>query len=223
MNDSLSMKATPLKIGRWFLAEFIGTMLLAATVGVASLSSLGVVSGYTSLYLPFAVGAVVMVLVYLLGHVSGGHFNPAVSVGLMTFRKITWEQFVSDLIAQFLGAWVGLKLVIALVGVGPTAPSTLNHAASLGEFIGASLLVFAVTTVVLGRVKAEMGGLVIGAALVIGITLSMVTGGGVLNPAVAIAFGASAGTTYLVMPLLGGLVGASLAVLFDDRALSKEK
>lgn len=212
---TLTLKGVPSNLPAMFLAELIGTMFLAATAATAMVAHLGLVNGYTSLYVPFAVGGVVMVLVYTLGHVSGAHFNPAVSVGLFIFKKMGWAQFVSDLVAQFLGAWLGIKLMVELVGVGPATPSLVDQPTNIAEFLGAFLLVFAVTNFVLGRIKVEVGGLVIGAALAIGLTLAMVTGGGILNPAVAAAMGAPFGIAYSLMPLLGGLVGSAAAVLFD--------
>lgn len=214
--STLRVKNFPITVTRWFAAELLGTMLLAATAGLATIAHLGLINGYTSLYIPFAVGAVVMVLVYLLGSVSGCHLNPAVTIGLFAFRKISLTQLVSDLVAQFIGAWLGVQLIVALIGIGPSAPVYVNSAASTGELIGAFVLVFAVASVVIGQVKAELSGVVIGAALMIGLTLSMATGAGVLNPAVATAFGAPMGVTYLLMPLLGGLIGTAAAILFNS-------
>jgi hypothetical protein len=55
----------------------------------------------------------------------------------------------------------------------------------------------------------------------IGITLSMITGGGILNPAIATALGTPVNVTFFLMPLLGGLVGAAIAVLFNNDAIAK--
>jgi aquaporin NIP len=215
-SKTLSIKGVPSNILSMFLAELIGTMFLAATAATAMVAHLGLVNGYTSLYVPFAIGGVVMVLVYTLGHVSGAHFNPAVSAGLFAFKKIGLPQLISDFVAQFVGAWLGIKLMTELVGVGPATPNLVDQPTNIAEFLGAFLLVFAVTNLVLGRIKAEVGGIVIGMALAIGLTLAMVTGGGILNPAIAAASGAPFGIAYTVMPLLGGLVGAAVAVLFDN-------
>jgi glycerol uptake facilitator-like aquaporin len=212
----MRMKKDAGTVIRWFVAEFIGTMFLAALVGVLVLAHLGYIDGYVSVYLPAAIGTLVAMMVYLIGPVSGANLNPAVTVGLFAFRKITSSQFLTNLIAQFLGAWTGSLLVMELVGVSPNIPTEPNRALAMGEFFGAFLLVFAVMSVVIGRVKEEVGGIVIGAALAVGIGLSMVTGGGILNPAIATAFGASQ-LTYLLVPLLGGVAGAAVAILLDDR------
>jgi glycerol uptake facilitator-like aquaporin len=85
----------------------------------------------------------------------------------------------------------------------------------MGEFFGALILVLTIMSVVLGRIKQEAAGLAIGTALAVGLTLATVAGAGVLNPAVAWAIG-SRGATYFLMPILGGLVGAALAILLSD-------
>lgn len=212
----MRMKAAPISFARWFGAEFIGTMLLAAVAGTASLASGGSLPGYDFLYVPFAVGLLVMVMVYLVGSISGAHFNPAVTLTLFAFRKVSVQQLVTYLVAQFAGAWVGVQLTIQFVGVAPAEPGATDRGASMAEFMGALLLVFAIMHVVLGKVKDEMAGIVIGAALVLGLTLAMATGAGVLNPAVAYVFGSGVTATYLLMPILGGLAGGALAVLLHD-------
>jgi glycerol uptake facilitator-like aquaporin len=203
------------QVFRWFAAEFVGTLLLAMTAGISILAHTSNFSGYTSLYFPMAIGLVIMVLVYLIGPVSGAHFNPAVSVALFAFRHIRISQLVTHILAQLAGAYIGFLLVLQMISTSLEAPTAMTRGVVLGEFFGTFLLVFAVTSVVLGRVKAELGGIVIGAALTIGLTLSVATQGGVLNPAIATALGAF-NLTYIGVPLLGGLVGAALATLFQD-------
>jgi aquaporin Z len=213
--STMRLKQSQAVLSRQFVAEALGTMFLAATAGMATISHFGLLNGYNSLYIPFAIGGVVMLLVYLLGSVSGAHLNPAVTVALFTFRKITVTQLVSYLIAQFMGAWLGIQLVIKLIGIPPTEPEALHQAAGIGEFVGTFLIAMTITTVVLGKIKQEMAGLVIGLAFVVALTLTMATGAGFINPAVAMAFGAPFGIIYFLMPLLGGIVGAAAAVLFN--------
>ena len=195
-------------------AEFIGTLLLAVTVGV-SVGSIGRYLGYEALYLPLIVGVIIAVLVYTLGSVSGAHFNPAVSFGLWVIRKLPGINLIAYLFAQVAGAYAGFWLAQFLVGPIADSPSLNDREAIVAELLGAALLVFAVTRVVMGRVKAGMEGWVIGAALAVGVTLSMGSSGGILNPALAIALG-SFHVSYLAGPLLGGVVGAGLAFWFDE-------
>ncbi|HSI21220.1 MAG TPA: aquaporin [Verrucomicrobiae bacterium] len=212
------MKSEPLTLTRWFVAELIGTMFLSAVAGTAMMAHLGLVSGYSPLYVPFAVGAVVLVMFYVIGHISGCHLNPAVSVAMFVMRKITFPQFMTYLVAQFLGAWLGIRLIVGLVGIPPSAPEFVSSSVSLGEFMGAFILVLAIAAVVQGRVKDGLGGIVIGVALAVGLTLAMVTGGGYLNPAIAATLGAQ-DLAYLLMPILGGLAAAAATTLFDDRKI----
>lgn len=211
----MRMKNAPLQLVRGAVAEAVGTLVLAAVAVTASLSQANGFTSYNGLYVPFAVGAVVMVLVYLLGPLSGAMFNPAVTVALFAFRKVTVQQLVLFLLAQLVGAWAGVKLAATLVGISPSEPVVVTNIAALAEFVGAFFLVFAITMVVLGKVQAVVGGLVIGAALALGLTVAMASGAGILNPAIALALGGTS-VTYLLMPFLGALCGAALAVVLDD-------
>lgn len=201
---------------RQFVAETFGTFFLTAVAGVLLLAHFGNVGGYQSVFIPAAIGALILVMVYLLGPVSGAHLNPAVSLSLLIFQKLKPAQFVSDIIAQLFGAWLGSRFVIELVGVAVAKPSFVDRPVMLAEFIGTMLLVFAVTSVVIGRVEAALSGVVIGLALTTALSLAMVTRGGVLNPAVAWAFGATS-LVYLVIPFLGGILGAALAIFFGNK------
>jgi glycerol uptake facilitator-like aquaporin len=76
----MTMKNMQFSVIRWFGAELVGTFFLAATAVVAGTAQLGGFSAYSSLYVPFMVGGLVMLMVYLLGSVSGAHLNPAVVI-----------------------------------------------------------------------------------------------------------------------------------------------
>ena len=187
---------------KWFVAEYLGTLLLAATVGIAVVASNNVPS-YTALYLPFAVAIVIIVLVSTLGHVSGAHFNPAVTVALYAYRKISSRQLVIYLVAQVLGAFSGLSLTKYLVNSVPVLPSNVTFPSAVAETIGAAILVFAVTTTIVNKLNAQAAGIVIGLSLAAGLTLASATSGGILNPAIALAVG-SHHAAYIIAPLIGG-------------------
>lgn len=198
------------------IAELIGTFFLAMTVVVAVVGPT-ISVGYEALYTPLAIGLMVMILVYSFGHISGANFNPSVTVALFAFRKINVQQLATYLVMQVLGAWAGVIVGHRLIKGLPDVPNEVSTAAMLGEFFGALILVMVVTNVVIKRISAEISGLAIGVAIVVAATLSLGASGGIFNPAVALALGAHQ-ITYLLMPLLGGLVGASIAIW-----LSKEK
>ncbi|MEI6477482.1 MAG: aquaporin [bacterium] len=207
---------------RWIIAELIGTLLLTVTIGVTAIGGELYLNLYRSLYSPLLIGLVITVLVYLFGSVSGAHFNPAVTISLWVVRKIKHEQLVIYVVSQIVGAYVGLRLVKLLLGTAPQFSGVTTSAAMLAEAMGAFVLVLAVTSVVIGRVSESLSGLVIGLALVIGISIALIPSGGVLNPAVALSLGAIH-FVYLLAPIVGGICGAVLAVVIGGSEEEKAK
>jgi glycerol uptake facilitator-like aquaporin len=204
-------QSSPLK---WFIAEFIGTLILATAVGVAlkGINGGGIDgSTYINLYTPFLVAAVVTVLVYVLNRISGAHFNPAVTVAMYAYRKITLPQLGIYLLAQILGAGIGFQLIVRnLMGSAPEHPMVTGLAPYMGEFIGAAIIVFVVMTAVLGKIGEQMAPVAIGLAFATSVTIAMGASGGILNPALSLGL-LSFQIAYLIMPILGGLVGGGLA------------
>ncbi len=223
----MNIQAISKKKTRWFVAEFIGTSLLTATLGVVVVGSDLYPSVFQALYIPFIVGAVVTALVYLFGPFSGAHFNPAISIALWVVRKIKSDQLAVYLVSQVLGALAGTYLVQFLMGAKPHMVFSMKSSAIGAEFIGAFLLVLVVTSVVLGTIEREVSGITIGIGLAVGVTISTVASGGFLNPAIALAFGAvhipfifnaalSGIIPYLVAPVLGGIAAASLGMWLHE-------
>lgn len=82
----------PLLPVKWFLAEMVGTAFLAMTVGTIAVSQANGALAFANIFLPLAVGVVVMALIYTIGYVTGAHFNPAVTVALYIFKAISTVQ-----------------------------------------------------------------------------------------------------------------------------------
>src|ERR1700686_3357729 len=126
---------------RKLVVEFIGTFFLVFTVGasVRSGSSLA----------PLAIGAVLMVMVYAGGHISGGHYNPAVTMAALVRRRIGIRDAVGYWIAQVLGGVAARALARAVVN--PAAVKTLHlsgHAEAAAAVVEV-LITFALCYVVL--------------------------------------------------------------------------
>ncbi len=208
-------KTSPRIITRWMLAEGLGTALLTATIAVAATGLSRGYPGYQAAFVPFVAGLTLFVLAYLFGPISGAHCNPAVSVALFVFRQISSFQLGMYLVAQFLGGVAGGLLARLMLDIEPSAPLLSTVSSISGEFVGAMILVLGVTMVVLKRVPESAGPAVIGGCLFIGVSISAVTGGGLLNPAIALGLGVFK-LTYLAVPFLGGLTGAALAIIFHE-------
>src|SRR5881275_3120751 len=119
------------------VVEFIGTFFLVFTVGQT------VKSPDTAALAPLAIGSALMVMVYAGGHFSGGHYNPAVTLGVTLRGKCTWAHAIPYMVAQVAGAIVAGACVLFIKGtasggvaVTPPTPWTYNVLAQLlGEFL----------------------------------------------------------------------------------------
>lgn len=179
---------------RRYVAECLGTFLLAFAV----LASPSMVTA------ALTVGTVV----YLIGSVSGAHINPAITLGLLSVRKISVKDALLYILAQVIGAVLAAYLIKNLIEVAPFEAAE-SYRVVLSEFMGTFVLALGVGTVVFGRVHEAAGGAVIGLALLLG-ALIAVESLGVLNPAVAISIGVYP-FSYLLTPLVGGVAGMQMA------------
>lgn len=209
-----------------YVTEFIGTFFLVLTIGLSVLGQ--------SPMAPLAIGTALMVMVYMGGHISGGHFNPAVTLGVFMRGKLPAGEVGPYWISQLLGAIVAAIVTRSIMGqtlVVAPGPTATPMAVLLVEF----LFTFALVLVVLNTAtaKATEGnsyyGLAIGFTVMAGAFAGGAISGGAFNPAVGVGpiivdatmGGGSWGALwyYLVAPLLGGAV-AAWVFLFqhpDDR------
>src|SRR4030095_8320789 len=97
-----------------YLVEFIGTFFLVLTVGCT-----GIGAG-TGVIAPLAIGAALMVMVFAGGHISGGHFNPAVTLGVLMRGRLKPADAVPYIIAQLVAAVVAAIMVTAVLRAGAT-------------------------------------------------------------------------------------------------------
>jgi aquaporin Z len=167
-----------------YIAEFIGTFFLVLTIGC---TGIGVGAGVIA---PLAIGAALMVMVFAGGHISGAHYNPAVTVGVLIRGKVNGSDVVPYMVAQLLGAAIAAVVVTKFLRVGidvtPIAPKI--GPALLAEF----LFTFALVYVVLNAATAEgtsgnsFYGLAIGMTVMTGAFAVGDISGGAFNPAVAL-------------------------------------
>lgn len=167
-----------------YIAEFIGTFFLVLTIGCTGIgASAGVIA-------PLAIGAALMVMVFAGGHISGAHYNPAVTLGVLIRGKLKAADVIPYWIAQCVAAAVAAivvsKILRAGVAVTPIAPKL--GPALVAEF----LFTFALVYVVLNAATAEgtsgnsFYGLAIGMTVMTGAFAVGDISGGAFNPAVAI-------------------------------------
>jgi aquaporin Z len=168
---------------RKFIVEFIGTFFLVLTIGLT------VIPGSAGVIAPLAIGSVLMVMVYAGGHISGAHYNPAVTLGVLLRGRCTMADVPLYMIAQILGAVAAAFAAKFLVGSG-TAAGTLDVTKSLiAEFLFTFALVYVVLNV--ATAKSTSGnsyyGLAIGFVVMVGAFSVGGISGGAFNPAVALS------------------------------------
>lgn len=200
---------------RKYVTEFIGTLFFVMTIGLV------VTAGNPMA--PLVIGSVLMVVVYMGGHISGAHYNPAVSLALFLRGKLPKADLVPYWIAQILGATVGAYL--SYVAAGSTfapapGPTTSTGIALLVEALYTSLLALVVLNVATSKDTQgnSFYGLAIGFTIVIAAFAGGSISGGAFNPAVAtgsiindVIFGNGSFSNmwlYLVGPFGGGVIGA---------------
>ena len=182
-----------------YIAEALGTGTLALVVGLS-------LSGDFPVSTPVLAALVLGLFVYSVGHVSGTHINPAVTIGLWSIEKINTTEAGKYIIAQLLGAGAAMLLLQNLM-MGETMMIGGDFSTGLAEAMGAFFFTFGIASVVYGRAASNFSGMVVGGSLLLGITVAALMGSnGVINPAVALGIG-SFGTMYILGPIVGAVLG----------------
>jgi aquaporin Z len=195
-------------LSRKLVVEFIGTLIFVFAIGEALVNA--------GPFAPLAIGAALMVMVFAGGHISGGHFNPAVSTAAMVRGKLPSAEFVPYIVAQALGA-----IVAALIFLG------IEDSVDAGAFAGSGTMIvveflftFALCWVVLHTATAvgtegnSFYGLAIGFTVLVGAYAVGALSGGAFNPAVALGasimgfFAWSDIWVYLLANFAGGIAAA---------------
>jgi aquaporin Z len=207
-----------------YVVEAIGTFFLVFTVGAAV--------GSGSQFAPLGIGAVLMVMIYAGGHLSGGHYNPAVTMAVLMRRRIGLRDAVAYWVVQFgagLLAAVVVRTVVDPTRMATTAAMTLSGRTLVAAFVVELLFTFALCYVVLNVATSKhhpdnsFYGLAIGFTVVAGAFAVGAISGGAFNPAVSLGaavMGMFAWPTlwiYLVAQVLAGVAaGATFLALNPD-------
>jgi aquaporin Z len=209
--------------GRKYAVEVIGTFFLVFTVAASGFSG--------SQFTPLAAGAVLTVMVYAGGHISGGHYNPAVTMAALVRRRIALRDAVGYWISQLVAGLIAAVAARAIVN-----PARVTTLAPAGHAVTAAaavelLFTFALCYVVLNVATSKSQqdnsffGLAIGFTVLAGAFAVGGISGGAFNPAVvlgATAVGLFAWSTLLVYVVVQLVAGAAAGLTFlalnpDDR------
>ena len=194
-----------------YLTELIGTFFLVLTIGCT------VISGGAHVVPPLAIGAVLMVMIFAGGHVSGAHYNPAVTLGVWMRGKCPTTDVAPYWIAQLVGSFAASFAVKFLVGAGDSPMVPRVGPALLAEFLFTFALVYVVLYVATANATSgnSFYGLAIGMTVMAGAFAVGGVSGGAFNPAVAIGLS----TMGLVAPssiwihIIADLAGGAVAAL----------
>ncbi|MBL4735205.1 MAG: aquaporin family protein [Flavobacteriales bacterium] len=192
-----------------YLVEFIGTFFLVFVIGLTGN--------------PIAIGCILMVMVYMGGHISGAHYNPAVTIAILIRKKIETKDALMYIVFQILGA--ALAAICYQVVKGETfAPAPADDASMISALLVEVLFTFALVSVILNvatHSKTEGNsyyGLAIGFTVLAAAFAGGPISGGAFNPAVGtgpilidtfMGSGSMANLgIYWLGPVLGGALGA---------------
>ena len=217
-----------------YLTEFIGTFFLVLTIGLTVTQGVAMA--------PLAIGCSLMIMVYMGGHVSGGHYNPAVSLAAALRGAMKMADLIPYWIVQIAGSLVAayvVSIVINPMEATDTAAAVSNYfgpapnadagytLASVGPWVVEILFTFALALVVLSTATSagtkgnSFYGLAIGFTVVVAAFAGGGISGGAFNPAVGIGpnvinqflGGAEGAINNIVLHVVGPLAGGALAAL----------
>lgn len=188
------------------VAEFLGTGILTLLVLSVQRSTIGV-----PFFVALAAGLTFTVLYFALGEVSGGHFNPAITIAMATARKVTVAKAIVYVAVQLLGAWSAYWLYTYYAN---------NHLMPIGghftwrvlvaEGVGTAILGFGYAAAIYQGFSTAVRASVAGIAYVVAVVAASAAAIGLVNPAVALGVRAWIWGSYVAGPVVGAIIGVNL-------------
>jgi aquaporin NIP len=204
-------------LARAFVAELIGTFALVfAGAGAVMVDARTHALGHVGVAISF--GLVIMTMIYAVGHISGAHFNPAVSFAFGLTRHFPWPRAFAYWIAQATGALIAAAILRASLGniahVGATLPAGSQRQSFLWEVVLTFFLMFVIMAVATDtRAVGEAAAIAIGGTVGLDAMFGGPISGASMNPARSFGPALVSGDLhalwlYIVAPLLGAALGA---------------
>lgn len=201
------------------IAEVLGTFFVifaGCTAVVVNLSKDRVV---THPGVSITWGLVVMVMVYSVGHISGAHFNPAVTLAFASCRRFPLKQVPAYIVAQIFGATAASGVIRLLFGAKTLEyPGTIPAGSDMQSFVLEFIITFFLMFVISGvatdnRAIGELAGIAVGATIMLNVIFAGPISGASMNPArslgPAFIYGRFTGLwVYIVAPIVGAIAGA---------------
>jgi aquaporin Z len=194
-----------------YAMELIGTFFLVLTIGMV------VIEPGAGAFAPVAIGSVLMVMIYAGGHISGGHYSPAVTLAVWIRGRCPGIDVPGYMISQFAGGIIAAFVVFLIKGQVPVLESPIAPVPSLvAEFLFTFALCFVVLNVATSKRTDgnSFYGLAIGFTVLVGAYAVGSVSGGAFNPAVAVGIitmgliNISSIWIFLLANFLGGIAAA---------------
>jgi len=218
MTDSLLRRAG---------AELVGTYVLV-TAGCGAIVVDTSTGALTHLGVALTFGLVIMVMVAAVGHLSGAHFNPAVTFAFAVTRHFPWREVIVYVGSQLLGAVLGALTLLFLFGNVANLGATLPAGSALQSFgveiLLTAVLMFVITAVATdSRAAGQLAALAIGAAVALDALWGGPISGASMNPARSFGPALIAGLwrdqwVYWLGPAIGAVLGAAIYQLLREPA-----
>lgn len=194
-----------------YVVELIGTFFLVLTIGLV------VIEPGAGAFAPLAIGSVLMVMIYAGGHISGGHYNPAVTLAVWMRGRCSSSDVPGYMISQFAGGIIAAFAVFLIKGDVLVEAAVISPIPSLlAEFLFTFALCFVVLNVATSKNTSGNSyfGLAIGFTVLVGAYAVGSISGGAFNPAVAVGIitmgliDISSIWVFLIANFLGGIAAA---------------
>ena len=209
---------------RKYLAELLGTFLFL-TIGYASVASFSAAGAPGLLVVPFSFSLGLLAAIFAVGHISGGHFNPAVTVAMVIDKRTLPMDAVGYIVAQIIGAVGAAALVLAVAGQASVAAGVTKPGGGVTE-IGALILETVLTATFVAVILTSTRRAPRLAPLVIPLTLvaihfaSAPLTGASVNPARSLGSALIGGDLtalwiYIVAPTVGAVLGWAICYVVD--------
>ncbi|GHO84098.1 MIP family channel protein [Dictyobacter formicarum] len=201
------------------VAEFAGTFALV-TAGCGAIMVDALTHSLTHVGVALTFGLIIMVMIAATGHLSGAHFNPAVTIAFAVTRHFPWRHVPFYILAQMLGAVLGAALLRGFFGpiasLGATIPAGgAWQSFGLEVLLSAVLMMVIISVATDTRAVGQLAALAIGAAVALDAMWGGPISGASMNPARSLGPALMAGTwndqwVYLIAPIIGTCLGAAL-------------
>lgn len=187
------------------LAEFLGAGFLTLAVLAVSKSSIGI-----PYFVALGAGLVAAMITLVLGAVSGAHANPLITIGLWSIRRIKTIPAIVYIAAQLLGGIAAYFTFTYFVGQTWNNTGEFQSKVMVAEAVGGFIFSLGFASVVFQKLRGGVAAAVIGLSLAAAVMVAAAGAGGIVNPAVALGARSWVWGTFVLGPILGGIIGFNL-------------